>query len=307
MGAMPDDDRLHRRGVGAVWLATFIWAGGPVFVKWSALPGPTFAMFRLWTGVAISFAAIVITRRRFSWAAFRACAVGGILFAVDIGLQFTALKRTTVADVALIAALAPVAIVLVSAYRLHERVTRRAWLLVVVSFIGVLVVGIASAGLPSWSLAGDLMAVASIGTWSAYWFFSRHLRDRFDPLVFFACVILAGACTMTPVALALDGVPRAVTSRDVFAVVTVALFPGFDGHTLVLWSHKHVASWLSALITQISPVITAILAWLVLGEVIPPVAAIGGAMTVGATMAVIGLEAREGRAEHLEEAAEKVS
>ena len=86
----------------------------------------------------------------------------------------------------------------------------------------------------------------------------------------------------------------------------MALFPGFVGHTLVIWSHKHVASWLSALITQVSPVITAVLAWVVLGERIPPVAALGGAITVGATMAVIGLDARESRAEHLEEGVERV-
>jgi drug/metabolite transporter (DMT)-like permease len=307
MGAMPDADRLHRRGVGAVWLATFIWAWGPVLVKWSTLPGPTFAMCRLWAGVVISLLAIVVTGRRFTWGAFKACAIGGVVFAADIGLQFTAVKRTTVADVALIGALAPVAIVVVSAYRLRERVTLRAWLLVGASFIGVVIVALASAGRPSWSLVGDVMAAVGIGTWTTYWFFSRRVRERFDPIVFFACVMVASALTMTPVALALDGVPTTIAARDVFAFVVVALFPGFVGHTLILWSHRHVASWLSALITQVSPVITTVLAWLVLGETIPPVAALGGAITVGATMAVIGLDARESRAEHLEEAAERVS
>jgi drug/metabolite transporter (DMT)-like permease len=230
-----------------------------------------------------------------------------VLFAADIGLGFTAVKKTTVADVALIGALAPVVIVLVSAYRLHERVTLRAWLLVAASFVGVVIVALASAGRPSWSLTGDILAFLGIGTWSAYWFFSRHVRERFDPIVYFACVMLVGAVTMTPAALLLEGVPAGVQGRDVFAFVTVALFPGFVGHTLVIWSHRHVASWLSALITQVSPVITAVLAWLVLGEAIPAVAALGGAITVGATMAVIALDARASRAEHLEEAAEKVS
>jgi drug/metabolite transporter (DMT)-like permease len=74
----------------------------------------------------------------------------------------------------------------------------------------------------------------------------------------------------------------------------------------VIWSHKHVASWLSALITQVSPVITAVLAWIVLGEAISPIAALGGAITVGATMAVIAFDAGEAGDQHLEEAAEKV-
>ena len=304
---MQAPDPLHRRGVAAVWLATFIWAWGPVLVKWSDLPGPTFAMCRLWAGVAISSVAIAVSRRRLTLEAVRACALGGLVFGADIALGFIAVKRTTIADVALITALAPVAIMLVSAYRLRERVTVTSWLLVAVSFVGVVIVAVASSGRPDWSLAGDLIAAVGIVTWSSYWFFSRHVRDRFDPIVYFACVLLVAATAMTPFALVVDGVPTGIAARDIFAFVTVALLPGFVGHTLVIWSHRHVASWLSALITQVSPVITAALAWVVLGEAITPIAVLGGALTVAATMAVIGLDARDSRAERFARDDERVS
>src|SRR3954447_15476851 len=201
------EDRLHRRGVGAVWLATFIWAWGPVLVKWSALSGPTFAMCRLWVGVCVSVIALLVTGRRLARTAVRAGGVGGVLCAAGIGLGFTEIRATTVADVVLIGALAPVAIVLVSSYRLHEHVSLRSWLLVGASFIGVVIVAVASAGAPSWTLRGDLLAALGIGTWSTYWFFSRHVRERFDPIVYFGCVMLAGALTITPFALLVDGVP----------------------------------------------------------------------------------------------------
>jgi drug/metabolite transporter (DMT)-like permease len=304
---MATTDPLHRRGLAAVWLATFVWAWGPVIVKWSDLPGPTFAMLRLWAGVGISFIAIVVTRRRLTIAAFRACAVGGILFAADIGLGFSAIKLTTVADVALIGALAPVVIVVVSAIRLGERVSVRAWVLGAISFAGVMIVAVASAGSPSWSLAGDVLAFCGIATWSLYWFFSRHVRERFDPIIYFACVMLGGAIAMTPVALLLDGAPTGIARADLAAVVIVALLPGFVGHTLVIWSHKHVASWLSALITQVSPVITAVLAWLILSEALPAAAIVGGAITIVATMAVVAWDARAARMPDVGDAAEKVS
>ncbi len=304
---MATTDLLRRRGLAAVWLATFVWAWGPVIVKWSDLPGPTFAMLRLWAGVGISLVAIVVTRRRLTVAAFRACAVGGILFAADIGLGFSAIKLTTVADVALIGALAPVVIVVVSAIRLGERVSVRAWVLGAVSLAGVMIVAVASAGSPSWSLAGDVLAFCGIATWSLYWFFSRHVRERFDPIIYFACVMLGGAIAMTPVALLLDGAPTGIARADLAAVVIVALLPGFVGHTLVIWSHKHVASWLSALITQVSPVITAVLAWLLLSEALPAAAIVGGAITIAATMAVVAWDVRAARMPDVGDAAEKVS
>ena len=304
---MDERDRLHRRAVGAVWLATFVWAWGPVLVKWSDLPGPTFAMLRLWAGVAVSAIALLATRRRLTWTAFRACALGGVLFAADIGLGFTAVNATTVADVALIGALAPVVIVIVSAYRLGERVSLRASALTAVSFVGVVVVALASAGSPSWSLYGDVLAFIGIGTWSLYWFYSRHVRERHDPIVYFACVMIAAALAITPFALLVNGVPTDVSRGDLAAVVTVALLPGFLGHTLVIWSHKHVESWLAALITQVSPVITAVLAWIVLGESLSVAAMLGGALTVGATMAVVALDARAARMTDVDEAAERLN
>src|SRR5207244_11493756 len=107
--------------------------------------------------------------RRPPRAAFQACALGGVFFAAHIGLGFSAIKHTTIADVAVIGALAPVAIAIVSARRLHEHVEGRDWVLVGVSFVRVAVVAIASSGSPSWSAFGDLLAVCGIGTWSAYW------------------------------------------------------------------------------------------------------------------------------------------
>ena len=63
---------------------------------------------------------------------------------------------------------------------------------------------------------------------------------------------------MTPVAIWLDGVPTVPAARDLLAVFAVAALPGFIGHSLVIWSHAHVESWRSALITQATPVITTV-------------------------------------------------
>ena len=308
VGPRVSDERAARRlGVAAVWVATFAWAWGYVLVKWSTLDGLHFAMFRLWAGAVVSCCALLLTGRRLPWAVFRGCALGGVIFAADIGLGFTAIKHTTIADVAVIGALAPVAIVILSARRLHERIAARDWVLVAVSFVGVVVVAIASSGLPSWSPFGDLLAALGIVTWSAYWFFSRHVRDRVDPIVYFACVMIAAALVMTPTAILIDGVPAWPSGRDWVAIVGVALVPGFVGHTLVIWSHRHVESWRSALITQCSPVITVTLAWIVLGEPLTPLVAVGGGIVIAATGAVLVSAARRDVRADLDEAAERAS
>jgi len=284
--------RERRLGIAAVTVATVLWGTGTIIVKDSSLSGLHFAMFRLWAGVAISLAALAVTRRRLGWTTFRTCALGGVFFAGDIALGFSAVKLTSIADVALIGALAPVVIAIGSARLLGERIPRRDAVLVAASFAGVVVVAIGSTGSPTWSLMGDLLAVLSIGTWVAYWFFSRRARHDVPSIEYFACVMIAGAMVMTPTAIVLEGIPSLPTTSEWVSVWALALLPGFVGHTLVIWSHPRVESWLSALITQCTPIVSVILAWMVLGEAITPAIAIGGGLVIVATGAVILDQAR---------------
>jgi drug/metabolite transporter (DMT)-like permease len=303
--------RDRRLGIVAVSIATVVWATGTIIVKDSTLSGLRFAMFRLWAGVAVSLVALLVTRRRLRWSTFRACALGGVFFAGDIALHFTSVKLTSVADVALIGALAPVVIAIASAKLLGERIPRRDAVLVGVSFAGVVIVAVGSAGSPTWSLAGDLLAVLGIGTWVAYWFFSRRARHDVPSIEYFACVMIAGALVMTPTAIALEGVPPLPTAAEWVSVVAVAILPGFVGHTLVIWSHPRVESWLSALITQCTPIVAVILAWVVLGEEITPAVALGGTVVIVATAAVILEQARRQMRIHadveLDEATERAN
>jgi drug/metabolite transporter (DMT)-like permease len=296
----------RRSGIVAVSIATLAWGSANVLVKWSSLPALRFAMIRLWAGVAIYAVALVVTRRRLRWATFRACALGGVVFAADISLGFTAVKHTSVANASLIGSLSTLVIALVSAHMLRERVRPSDWALIAASLAGVAIVAVGASGSPVWSPFGDLLAFISVGTWSAYWFFSRRARRVANAIEYMASVMLAAAIVITPAALLVDGAPSVPHARDWVALLTVALVPGFVGHTLVAWSHRHMESWLSALITQCSPVISAVGAWFVVGESIPPLVVVGGTVVLAATGAVVVRATRRRPEVAIEEAAERV-
>jgi drug/metabolite transporter (DMT)-like permease len=307
------EQRLRSRrtlAIVAVSATTFVWGAVGVFVKITSLTGLTFAMYRLWLGVAIHLVALAVMRRRLSWATYRACALGGVLFGLDISLMFSAVKLTTIANVAIIGALSPILILLAAGRMFGERVGRREAALVALSFIGVVIVALGSAGSPAWSPVGDLLAVGSTLSWTAYWIFSKRARATVSTLEYMTSVMLAAAATITPVAFLVGGVPPAAPRpKDWAILVTVALIPGATGHLLVAWSHRHVESWLSALITQCSPVVSAVAAWLALGEPLTPLIVIGAAVVLAATGVVIVRTARRQRerlaAEGLETAVER--
>jgi drug/metabolite transporter (DMT)-like permease len=286
----------------AVSVTTFVWGSVGVFVKLTDLTGLTFAMYRLWLGVLVHLVALAVTRRRLSWSTFIACAPGGVLFALDISFWFTSVKLTTVANAAIIGALSPIMIMLVAGRVFGERVGRREMVLVAVSFAGVVLVAVGASGSPAWSPIGDVLAFLGTFSWTAYWIFSKRARASASALEYMTSVMVVGALTVTPVALLVGGVPPVTPdAKDWAVLVLVTLVPGTMGHLLVAWSHRHVESWLSALITQCSPAVAAVTAWLVLGEPLTPLVIVGGGVVLAATGLVILGTQRRLRAEAAEE------
>jgi len=281
----------------AVSATTIVWGAVGVFVKLTSLTGLTFAMYRLWLGVLVHLVALGVTRRRLSWTTFLVCAPGGVLFAADISLTFTSVKLTAVANAAIIGALSPIMIMLVAGRMFGERVGRREMALVALSFAGVALVAVGASGSPAWSPLGDALAFLGTFSWTAYWIFSKRARATASALEYMTSVMVVAALTVTPVALLVGGVPPgAPEPKDWAVLVLVTLVPGMTGHLLVAWSHRHVESWLSALITQCSPAVSAVTAWLVLGEPLTPLVVLGGAVVITATGLVIVDTSRRERA-----------
>lgn len=300
---MTDEPSSRRTlAIVAVTATTFVWGAVGVFVKLTSLTGLTFAMYRLWLGVLVHLVALSVTRRRLAWKTFLVCAPGGVLFALDISLTFTSVKLTAVANAAIIGALSPIMIMLVAGRMFGERIGRREMALVALSFAGVVLVAVGASGSPAWSPLGDALAFLGTFSWTSYWIFSKRARATASALEYMTSVMLVGALTVTPVALLVGGVPPAAPEpKDWAVLVLVTLVPGMTGHLLVAWSHRHVESWLSALITQCSPAVSAVTAWLVLGEPLTPLVIIGGGVVIAATGLVIVGTQRRVRAEVAEE------
>jgi drug/metabolite transporter (DMT)-like permease len=275
-------------------VTTVAWGLVPLVLKKTSMPPLGFATYRLWFGVFVYGCALVVTGRRLPWATVRACALGGVFFAADISLTFTAFRLTTVADATIIGALAPVLIALGAARWFGERFSRRDVPFMVASFAGVAVVAAGSAGSASWSLLGDVCAALSTVSWSAYWLFSKRARRDVPTLEYMASVMLVAAVVVT-VAAVIGGVSLAPPSGIDWAWVwIVVLLPGSTGHLLVAWSHRHVEAWIASLITQGTPVVGSLAAWLLLGESLTAPVVVGGVVVLASTAVIAVREGRRG-------------
>lgn len=273
--------------MAAIVLTTFVWAFPPLILKETSMAPLVFAAYRLWVGVAIYAVIFAVTGRRLRWVTIKACAPGGVLFALDIALAFSAFHLTSVADSTIIGSLSTVAITVGAARWFGERLGRGDMLFIAASIVGVALVAIGSSGGPSFSLLGDLFAVAGIFSWTAYWLFSKRARSNATAFEYMAAVMLVAAVIMTVLAPA-TGAPLAWPGKaDWIGLLAVALFAGAVGHSLVAWSHQNMEAWLAALILQSQPLVSVVLAWAILDESIGLVTASGGVLVLAATATLV--------------------
>jgi drug/metabolite transporter (DMT)-like permease len=278
--------------MAAVALTTFVWAFPPLIIKETSMDPLAFAAYRLWAGVAIYAVIFVATRRRIRWSVIKACAPGGVLFAVDVALAFTAFHTTSIADATIIGSLSAVTIAIGAAIWFGERLHKPDLVFVGASLIGVALVALGSSGSSSFSVTGDVAALLSVFSWTAYWMFSKKARANAGALEYMATVMLVSAIVMTALAPATGASMAWPVRSDWIAIFTVAVMAGAVGHSLLAWSHQHLEAWFASLILNAQPLVSVTLAWLILDEAVSAVTALGG-LIVFASVATLVI--REGR------------
>jgi drug/metabolite transporter (DMT)-like permease len=288
-GPVPVADQRSRRTLGITLLSftTVAWGLVPLVLKQVTMSTLAFASYRLWMGVAFYAVILAATGRRPRWATLRATALGGVFFAGDIVLTFTAFRLTSVANATIIGALAPVFITLGAVRWFGERLGRRDVVVIVASFLGVALVAIGSQGSPTWSPVGDAAAALSVLTWAAYWLFSKRARANVDAVDYMASVMFVSALVVTALSIVTRTSLRPPAASDWVWIVLVAAVPGLMGHLAVAWSHRFVEAWLGSVLLQSVPVIGSIAAWVLLDERITALTALGGAIVVAATAFIV--------------------
>ena len=286
-----------------------LYSAGPVLLQASGVSGPVFSFWRLWIGVVVLGAATVAQRGMGaawpSWAQWRWAVLAGVAFGVHQLLFFTAVRITTVVDVALMNALAPV-VTAVGAYAMfRERPGAGFWTWATVAIAGAGVLAVAASSAPSGDPAGMLMAVLNVGFFAWFFLLSKRGREhlRVVPFLFGTMVVAALVVTLfTAVSRAPVG---AVTTADLLLAGGVAVGPGAIGHLVMTWPLRFVPANIPPVMRLAQPVIAGVLAWWVVGEALSWRHLVAGVLVLaGAAGTAMGRDGRALRAEAAADAPE---
>lgn len=189
-------------------------------------------------------------------------------------------RRIDAATAAMLVQIGPIVVALLAALFLGERLT--GWLLagMGVAFAGVVVIGTAMRGEGGSDLSGVLLALLAAVTYAIGVVTQKVLLRRLSGIevVCYACWI--GVVVCLPWSGDLVGVVRHGDGADLAWIFYLGLFPTALAFSLWAFALRYTDAGKQAITTFLVPLITAVMAWVVLDEVPPPLAFAGGALCV---------------------------
>jgi len=272
------------------------WAGGTILTKAIDMGGLAVGVYRFTIFSACIVVWMAVRGTPFTWSVMRRSMLGGIALGTDIAFFFSAIKLTTVVNATLIGSLQPVLVGVVAARFMGEEIKQRDAMWSLVALLGVGGVILASSGLPQWSLTGDLLAVAAMFSWSAYFIFSKRSKATMTSTEYTAGTAIWSALIVTPLAVAFSQDLGWPGWRDIALLIVMVALAGVVGHSLMNWSLVRIPLWIGSTFTLLIPVVSAALAWVFLDEALTAGQAVAmGLVLLSLAMIVSGQRSTDGR------------
>jgi len=186
-------------------------------------------------------------------------------------LFINGLSRTTASNTSFILAMSPVMVALLGVLLRIEKIHWTAWVGIFVSLAGLyLVIGAGHDGFrfSGDGFRGDLMIFTGTILWSLYTVFSKGFLERLSPLKFASLTVIFGTLTYIPFsASALVRISWKQVSPAAWAGLCFsAVFSLVLGYLIWYSSVKRVGNARTAVYSNLTPLFTALFAYLFIGE-----------------------------------------
>ena len=206
----------------------------------------------------------------------------GLLYAIDSLAYVAALQWVPAATAVLLFYVYPVVVVLLAAVFLGERLTPHKLAATAIAIVGcALTVG---AGMAGGHALGFGLVVFAMLALSAYILVSRPLMAVLPGHGSAAVTLSATAVILTVVALVFDDLSLGGGRRGLVLVIAISIMSTALPITLFLIGLRHVGAGRAAVLSTIEPIITVLLAAIVLGERVGPIQVVGGALILTAIL-----------------------
>ena len=274
-------EAASRIALPAVAVAVLAVSAAAIFIRLAEAPALAIAFWRNALGVMVLLPIALYRRDAFPRGrALWAGVASGVALGAHFGFWISSLDYTSVAASVVLVCTQPVFVAILAFLVFGERTSPLSFAGVLVALAGTMVIA-SDGSVGSATLFGNALAVVGATTVAVYVLIGRSLRVTGVGVLPYSVVVYSSAsATLLPAAL-FAGAPLSGYSWETwFWLWVTTLGPQILGHTVLNWALRYVdASIISGTILA-EPVISALLAWLVLAEEPGPTTLLGGAVVL---------------------------
>ncbi len=276
----------------AIIMLTLVFSAGvtPIAIRIAqgeGIPSLVIVWLRLWL-VSLGLLPLVWTRYRQDLARLTRrqallAGLAGFWLALNLLLLFVSLEYTSVLMTSLLRRTTPMWIVLPEILIFGVVFSRRFWVSLVVTLLGVALVGLG--GLTAVQAGSDPLlggALALVGSFcfGAYLLIGRQLNNLIPPLLYSFLVFLSAAVCVS-LAVAATGTPIIGYSLEAYLwALVVTILAQVLGHLGMNLALQFLRATALAILLQVGVVVSAVIALLVFGEVPSVVQVAGSALVI---------------------------
>jgi drug/metabolite transporter (DMT)-like permease len=255
-----------------------------LFVRWSEAPGPVTSFYRFGIATLIIFPLMVRRTRKAGLPPLRLVIfplAAGIFTSLDHSLWSLAVGYTRIANATLLNNVSPLWVALFAVIAWRERLHARFWLGLAITLAGAgLVIGMDLLFVPGMT-GGNLLALSSSLFYAGYFLITQRGRQKMDLLTYVWLVDLFGTLGLLVFSLSF-GMPLTGFSNTTWLVfLLAALVSQVGGYFATGYALGHLPASVVAPTMVLQPVLTALLAIPITGEMLSPWQWLGGLAVVG--------------------------
>jgi len=246
----------------------------------------TLTMLRSALAAVVLLAVIGLKGRRFSFAREdRRTIITLAILAIPVNqfLFLTAMRYTTPANASLIYAATPVLVLILSAWRGEEVLTRGKLAGVILAFAGILLVVFEhGVDLSSPYTFGNILLVIAVVAWTFYTVAGRPMIVKYGAFTTSAATMILGTLFYLPIGIYPAAVfpYSTVTLTDLGGLIYLGLGTSVFAYYLWYYALARIEASRVAVFANLQPVMTTVLAAVLLSFQITPLFVIGGLITL---------------------------
>lgn len=257
-------------------------AWSAIFVRWTDIPGPASAFYRM-----LIPAVVMLPTAFFDRGATRAngrmlwiIAVGGLFFALDLALYNTSILKTSAANATLLGNNTPIVVGLLSWLLFRKRPHSAFWLGLLLAIGGSVVILWADLGRHVQFGVGDLMALGAAACFAVYLLATERVRSSIGTLAFLRLAMISSTVALFVINLLLGISLHVPHGRTLWAILGLGLISQLGGYLALTYALGHLPATIASISLLTQGPLTAAMAAVLLGEPLTWPQIVGGTLVL---------------------------